>query len=159
MTSTPAGVVVIPNDDTQQSEGVDGATEQPVAPTFPSIPTPSVSLVSTRHSPVKGSSGPGLVPVPLGGVSGDSSAESPVFVPSCDLRNDSRLSVRNNALEFYRHAFPLASVGDMEAMGNPALAHNMAYAAAQPCFTSSRVPFVFMLLARWRPPTLLVGHA
>ena len=55
-------------------------------------------------------------------------------MPSWDLRNDSRLSVRANALEFSRHAFPLAAVGDMDAMGSPALSHNMAYAAAQAMF-------------------------
>ncbi|CAH1421562.1 unnamed protein product [Lactuca virosa] len=120
MTSTPAGVVLIPDDDTQQSEGVDEAAEQPVVPALSSIPVPGVSLVSPKFSPVKGSSSPGSVSVPLGGVSGDDSTESPVFVPSWDLRNNSRLSVRNNALEFSRHAFPSAAVGDMEAMeGTP----------------------------------------
>lgn len=48
--------------------------------------------------------------------------------------HESRLSVRTNAVEFARHAFPLAIVVDMEAMGSSALSHNMSYAAAQTMF-------------------------
>ena len=87
-----------------------------------------------KFSLINGSNGLGQVPVSLGGVSGDSSTGYSVFVPSWDLCNDSRLSVRANALEFSRHALPPAVVGDMDAMSNPALVHNMAYAATQTMF-------------------------
>ncbi|CAI9269058.1 unnamed protein product [Lactuca saligna] len=100
------------------------ASEQPVASTFSFIPVPGVPFVPPNFSLVKGSSGLGQVSVSLCGVSGDSSTRSSVFVPSWDLHNDSQLSVRANALEFSHHcniripshAFPPATVGDMEAM-------------------------------------------
>lgn len=45
-------------------------------------------------------------------------------------------------MEFARHAFPLAAVADMEAMSNPALSHNMSYAAAQTMF--------YLVAGAWR---------
>lgn len=56
------------------------------------------------------------------------------FIPSWNLHNESRLSIRANALEFDRHAFPLAAIADTETMGSPTLSHNMTYAAAQSMF-------------------------
>lgn len=134
MASTLTGVVVISNDDNQQSEGINRACEQPVVSVFaPSVPSVLVAKVP-KLFPVSDSNAPSRPSVPSGGVTGESSIKPPAFVPSWNLHNDSRLSVRANAFEFSRHAFPPAVVSDMEAMGNPALAHNMAYAAAQAMF-------------------------
>lgn len=56
---------------------------------------------------------------------------SDVLVPSWSLRNDSRISVHTNTVEFAYHAFPLDVFTDMEAMYSLALAHNMSYVSAQ----------------------------
>ncbi|KAL7587627.1 hypothetical protein Lser_V15G36969 [Lactuca serriola] len=125
---------MIPDDDVQQSEGINSATEQLVISDFSSIPSPTIPFVPSKLSPAKGFGPHGPVSVSKDGGPGDGAFGSTVFVPSWDLRNNSRLSVSANSLEFSRHAFPPAAVEDMEAMGNPALTHNMAYAAAQAMF-------------------------
>lgn len=49
-------------------------------------------------------------------------------------KNKYCLFVRTNAVEFARHAFPMAVIVDMEATGSHALSYNMSYAAAQTMF-------------------------
>lgn len=51
-------------------------------------------------------------------------------MPKWNLYNDSRLSVRSNDVEFFRHAFPPTAVSNMEIMVNVAISHNMPYAIA-----------------------------
>lgn len=97
---SPAAIVVIPDDDAQQSEGIGGALKQPIVPvqiafSFPFNPSPS-----------KDPCDPGQTPVyPAKGFGKSSSGPSP-SAPPWNLHNESRLSVRANALEFSRHAFP-----------------------------------------------------
>lgn len=57
-----------------------------------------------------------------------------MFVPTWNLRDDSRLSIRANSIEFSGHAFPPAAASDMEAIGSPTLAHNITYTSAQAVF-------------------------
>lgn len=45
------------------------------------------------------------------------------------FRADSHLSVRYTDLVFTQHALPPATIEDVDAMNNDALAHNLAYAA------------------------------
>lgn len=49
------------------------------------------------------------------------------FVRNWNPCDDSRLSARSNAIEFYHHAFPPTVVADTDAMANVSLSHNMPY--------------------------------
>lgn len=57
-----------------------------------------------------------------------------MFILTCNLHSESHLSVCANTIEFTRHAFPSTTVMNMDAMGSPALSHNMTYVAAQAMF-------------------------
>lgn len=99
----------------------------------PVVPVELASYAPINLSPLKGHRDLGQALVsPINDFNEGSSR--PTFNPSCNLHNESRLSACANALEFARHAFPPAAAADMEAMGSPALSHNMTYVAVQSMF-------------------------
>lgn len=119
---------MIPDDDVQQSEGVSGPSKLPV------VPVQVFSSVLFNSSPSKGPNNPGQASISPGWGTGKGSSGPSLFVPTWSLHNESCFSFRANAVEFARHAFPPVVVADMEAMGSPALSHNLSYAAVQAMF-------------------------
>lgn len=128
ISSTLAAIILIPDDDTQWSEGVSGASKHPV------VPVPVDSFVPIISSPSKGPSDPRQASISPGRGTGEGSSGPSPFVPTWSLHNESCLSVHANAMEFARYAFPPAAVADMEAMVSPSLSHNITYVAAQAMF-------------------------
>ncbi|CAI9290035.1 unnamed protein product [Lactuca saligna] len=86
--SSPGDVLVIPDDDVKQSEGVEGGLHQPII--LISLGT-GVSPPSSRGSPERLFHGPSVV---------GALRNAPVFVPGWSLRFDCRLSVRSVAWDF-----------------------------------------------------------
>lgn len=124
----PTSVVVIPDDDVQQSEGISEVCGQPIAA------VQVVSSAPVKFSPSKDPNESSQTLVYPGEDVGEGSSTPSIFVPTWNLHNESRLFVRANAVECALHAFPPAAVADMEAMGSPALSHNMSYVAVQEMF-------------------------
>ena len=52
---------------------------------------------------------------------------TPIFVSGWILRSDSRLSIRDVALDFTLRALPPTTLDDMDSMSNVVLAHNLTY--------------------------------
>lgn len=127
---------MIPDDDVHQSEGIGGASKQPV------VPVEVASSAPANPSPPKGPRDLGLAPVsPIKDFNEDSSRPSP-FIPSWNLHSESRLSVRDNDLKFSRHVLPPTATTDMEVMCSTALSHNMTCAIAQAMF--------YLIVGVWR---------
>lgn len=85
---------MIPDDDVQQSEGVSGPSKLPV------VPVQVFSSVLFNSLPSKGPNNPGQAPISPGWGTDKGSSGPSLFVPTWSLHNDSRLSVRANAMEF-----------------------------------------------------------
>lgn len=114
-------VLVIPNDDVQQSEGVERASHYPIVPAVIAS-SPCASPRSLRDSVERLHHEFST----MGAFHGGS-----VFVPRWNLRVDSHFSVRSATLEFTQHALSTATIKDIDMINNVALSHNLAYAMAQ----------------------------
>lgn len=125
-------VLVIPADDVERSEGIEGASQQPVVPD-PIALSLGVSSQSSGDSVERLLHKPAVVKIPYG---------VPVFVPEWNLRPDSRMYVHYVALKFTYHALPPVTVEDMDSMNNVALAHSLAYAVAQ--------AVTYLVVGSWR---------
>lgn len=137
ISSTPETIVVIPNGNVLQSDGDQGAIKQSVVSYHP-IPQSYFDL-----SPVPNWGGGVLHQTPQS--RGDPARNDPgsnVFVPSWSLRNDSRLSVRTDAIEFSCHAFPPVVVTDWKLWAATRWLTTCHMSLPEQCFIWSPVPTI-----------------